>query len=194
MNLLPRPARRVLAGIAVAFAAAAVMLLSGGPSYGSDPVQRGAACSHTGAVAKNRQGVEYICEQRAGDDCPRWHAHRPQPGPWPSRSTLPCNCTPSKPAPSTPTTSTVTPSTPPATSSPTAHATPPVTPTAPPTAAGHPTPQPTLAPAAQTLPITGESDALPLIGVALALIGAGGLLAVIGHRRVRPAEEKAETA
>lgn len=155
--------RKVTLAFAFAILASAALIGVAAAAFGSTtPVQRGAACAHVGQVAANRQGVKYICEERAGDGCPRWHALNPQPGPWPSRSTLPCaKCSPSPSKPASASASS-SPSHPASTST---------------TAAGSPMPPPV---STAPVPVT---DQLPVTGLSTVVSGAlwtGGLLLLAG--------------
>jgi hypothetical protein len=167
--------RKVAITFVFAVLASAVLIAVAAAAFGSDvPVQRGAACTHVGQVAKNRHGVKYVCEQRPGDDCPRYHALNPQPGPWPPRSTLPCaTCSPS-PSPS---------------ASGSAHA----SPTGSKAAAnpsGSPTPPPTSStpvPVADQLPVTGVPTVVIGIATTGGLLIAAGVALVLGTIRRRNA-------
>lgn len=182
--------RKVAITFVFALLASAALIAVAAAAFGSDvPVQRGAACAHVGQVAADRQGVKYICEQRTVDDCPRWHALHPAPGPWPSRSTLPCaKCSPSPSVSPSPSPSPSASTSPPASTSPSASKSP--SPSGSGSTAGSPPPPGSVktTPVADTgvLPVTG----LPTVVVGIAATGAllivsGAVLFVASLRRRR---------
>lgn len=149
-------------------------LVGSGIAYaGSDtgPARRGQPCDKAGAIVNDRSGDPYICEQRPGDECKVWHAHRPKPGNWGQPS--PCVCPSSSPG--TPASQSLSASPKPSTS-----------PNKSATAAGSPSITP-VGNDAPILAVTGTDDTVrwvALAGAAMVLAGAGLLLAV-GYRSRR---------
>lgn len=149
---------------AAALAVTAVALVfAAGVAHGSEePAKRGAACISVGEHRANRSGIEYVCEQRAGDLCPVWHAAHPTKGPWPKPS--PCAC-PSK----------STSSAPPVDSSPSASK---------PAVSTSPALHTSTTPVAAELPVTGTPTVVGLIAViGLLSVLAGGAILVETIRR-----------
>lgn len=193
LNLALRNTLRIAAGLAVLIAAcAAVLLLAGGPSYGSDkPVKRGDTCTQIGEERKDRSGDVYVCKQKPEDSCPRFHAKHPGGG---GQPLPPCVCPSKSPSAS----ASVSPS---ASKSPSSSASPsqsastsaspskPASPTKSATVAASPA-KPNASPSnvAVTLPVTGQSNTLLLLSIAAVAVGAGlGLLTFAGSRRRRTA-------
>lgn len=148
---------------------------------GKGQVVPGSACDHVGQVREGRNGQEYRCEQRPGEDCPRWHwVYNPDVphGQWTPKPPAPCpssrSCSP-KPTP--------TPSTTSASSSPPA-STPPAT-TAPPTSPAGTTRPPAGTTPPASLPVTGGRGPTPLqlAGGGAVIVLAGTGLVKAGRRR-----------
>ncbi len=126
----------------------------------ADTPRWGAPCAPAGDVGATRGGSRLVCEQRQGDDCPRWHnpeVETPGVG-WARPSTAPCpGC--SSPSASSPTSS----------SSSSGPVTPPVTPS-----------RATAWPSVSAPAVGGPSgDQLPRTGVRVGAIVAAGLLLVL---------------
>lgn len=186
MNLSTR-GKLFLAGIVTTLA----VLLGGGAAYAtsdSGPARRGQPCDAAGSYARDKSGDLYRCEQRKDDKCNVWHAAEPKPGNWGQPE--PCICPSKSPSPS-PSVSKSPSASPSASHSPSASPSKSAStsPSASPSkssgtsksvaAAASPSPSsPQPVPVGNTLPVTGGSDTLLLLSVALVLIGSGGLLLV----------------